>query len=355
MWRELLQQGKDVIQQFCRRLRGADRRAFQAEVAAEVCGGSPRRAESMFGWCRQAVQKGLIEQEYQVDLLPHFARRGRRTCEAQSPTLARVSTELLDEQSQTDPKFQTNLLYTRVTGEFLRSLLQSHAELADSQVPAARTCRRLMNRLGFCLRPVQKTKPLAKIPETDAIFAHLQQLHRQLASDPTVLRISIDTKAKVAVGPYSRHGRCRSRVPLQAADHDLRPAATLVPLGILEVDSGQLFISFGISRETSDFIADGIEPYHSKYNPVERCWSCLERHWNGALLTDVNTALQWAQTMTWKGLHPIVQWVTTTYERGKRMSRQAFAPLAQRLQRSETLPRWSVLIEPLRAGPAPVK
>jgi hypothetical protein len=110
MWRELLQQGKDVIQQFCRRLRGADRRAFQAEVATEVCGGSPRRAESMFGWCRQAVQKGLIEQEYQVDLLPHFARRGRRTCEAQSPTLARVSTELLDEQSQADPKFQTNLL-----------------------------------------------------------------------------------------------------------------------------------------------------------------------------------------------------------------------------------------------------
>ena len=77
--------------------------------------------------------------------------------------------------------------------------------------------------------------------------------------------------------------------------------------------------------------------------------------WNGALLTDVNTVLQWAQTMTWKGLHPIVQWVTTTYERGKRISRQAFAPLAQRLQHSETLPRWSVLIEPLLAGPAPAE
>ncbi|MFO0817845.1 MAG: hypothetical protein U1A77_07885 [Pirellulales bacterium] len=88
---------------------------------------------------------------------------------------------------------------------------------------------------------------------------------------------------------------------------------------------------------------------------MERCWNCLERHWNGALLTDVNTVLQWAQTMTWKGLHPIVQWVTTTYERGKRISRQAFAPLAQHLQRSQTLPRWSVLIEPLRAGPAPAE
>jgi hypothetical protein len=42
-----------------------------------------------------------------------------------------------------------------------------------------------------------------------------------------------------------------------------------------------------------------VQTYHSKYNPVERCWSCLERHWNGALLTDVNTALQWARTMTW--------------------------------------------------------
>jgi hypothetical protein len=56
------------------------------------------KMNSQFGGCRKTVQKGLIEQEYQVDLLPHFARRGRRTCEAQSPTLARMSTELLDEQ-----------------------------------------------------------------------------------------------------------------------------------------------------------------------------------------------------------------------------------------------------------------
>jgi hypothetical protein len=85
MWQAIFQQGKDVIQQFCRRLRGADRRAFQAEVATEVCGGSPRRAESMFGWCRQAVQKGLIELEYQVDLLPQAAGRKKTTSR---PTLS---------------------------------------------------------------------------------------------------------------------------------------------------------------------------------------------------------------------------------------------------------------------------
>ena len=73
--------------------------------------------------------------------------------------------------------------------------------------------------------------------------------------------VVVDTKAKVAVGPYCRHGRCRSRTPVKAADHDLHPEAKLVPLGILEVDSGQLFLSLGRSVETSDFIADGIEDW----------------------------------------------------------------------------------------------
>ena len=26
-------------------------------------------------------------------------------------------------------------------------------------------------------------------------------------------------------------------------------------------------------------------PYHSKYNPIERCWSSLQKKWNGVLLT----------------------------------------------------------------------
>ena len=36
-------------------------------------------------------------------------------------------------------------------------------------------------------------------------------------------------------------------------------------------------------------------PYHSKYNPIERCWGILELHWNGAKLIDVETMLAWAQ------------------------------------------------------------
>ncbi|MEW6498390.1 MAG: transposase, partial [Cyanobacteriota bacterium] len=33
-------------------------------------------------------------------------------------------------------------------------------------------------------------------------------------------------------------------------------------------------------------------PYHSKYNPIERCWAALENYWNGAILDSVEAAIQ---------------------------------------------------------------
>ncbi|MEZ5577296.1 MAG: hypothetical protein R3F44_17400 [Candidatus Competibacteraceae bacterium] len=36
----------------------------------------------------------------------------------------------------------------------------------------------------------------------------------------------------------------------------------------------------------------GYPPYHSKYNPIERCWGILEKHWNGAKLVDAQIMLE---------------------------------------------------------------
>jgi hypothetical protein len=218
----------------------------------------------------------------------------------------------------------------------------------------------------------------------------------------------LDTKAKVKIGPFSRGGRARGAAAVQAADHDMGAAALLVPFGILEASRGtapidQLWLGCGTSRETSDFLADalhawwserhavyagvrrlhieldngpeinsartqfmkrlvafadasGLElelvyfpPYHSKYNPIERCWGVLEEHWNGTLLSSLDTALSWAATMTWRGLSPIVHRLTGIYECGVRLTRAAFRPIAERLRRSATLPKWSLVITP-RSG-----
>jgi hypothetical protein len=58
-------------------------------------------------------------------------------------------------------------------------------------------------------------------------------------------------------------------------------------------------------------------PYHSKYNPIERTWGVLENHWNGTLLDEIDTVLQFAQSMTWNGHHPVVKLVTQTYQAGQ--------------------------------------
>jgi hypothetical protein len=87
-------------------------------------------------------------------------------------------------------------------------------------------------------------------------------------------------------------------------------------------------------------------PYHSKYNLIERCWGILENHWNGTLLKSIETVLRWAKTMTWRGVAPIVHLLDRVYETGVRLSPREFRPIVTRLERSELLPKWSLVIHP---------
>jgi transposase len=88
-------------------------------------------------------------------------------------------------------------------------------------------------------------------------------------------------------------------------------------------------------------------PYHSKYNPIERVWGILEQHWNGTLLVDLPTAMNWAETMTWKGESPEVLSLDKVYAKGATVSDKEWRLLQARLQRSATLPKWDVLIKPM--------
>jgi hypothetical protein len=50
--------------------------------------------------------------------------------------------------------------------------------------------------------------------------------------------------------------------------------------------------------------------------------------------------------MTWKGLRPVVQLLERAYDKGVRVAKKAFRPIAQRLQRDAALPKYSVRIRP---------
>ncbi len=87
-------------------------------------------------------------------------------------------------------------------------------------------------------------------------------------------------------------------------------------------------------------------PYHSKYNPIERCWAVLENYWNGAILDSITAAVRWASHMTWKGIAPIVHRVETTYQTGVKVLKEELEQYTPFWHRSETLPKWDIMILP---------
>ncbi len=89
-------------------------------------------------------------------------------------------------------------------------------------------------------------------------------------------------------------------------------------------------------------------PYHSKYNPIERCWSSLQKKWNGVLLTYWEVVQACALRMTWKGLHPGVDRIEGDYPTGVIVPKAEMQKLNKRLERLVSLPKYDITIKPKR-------
>lgn len=64
------------------------------------------------------------------------------------------------------------------------------------------------------------------------------------------------------------------------------------------------------------------------------------------MLVDAETMLEWAKSMTWKGIRPIVRLSRTTYRKGISLSKKAMREIEARLERNPLLPKWDILIRP---------
>jgi uncharacterized membrane protein YccC len=162
---ELTDAVRETILSAARRLTGFQRRQFQAEVAGRYCQGSARQAEQVFGWGRAAVETGLNELRTGIRCLDSFSARGRHKSEQQDPTLADRIHAIVEPDSQADPKFQTPLAFTRATAKAVREQLLAEAPETSPPIPAERTIYDILNRLGYCLRRVRKTKAQKKFPK----------------------------------------------------------------------------------------------------------------------------------------------------------------------------------------------
>ena len=87
-------------------------------------------------------------------------------------------------------------------------------------------------------------------------------------------------------------------------------------------------------------------PYHSKYNGIERYWAGLEKSWNRYLLRSTEEVLNRAANFFWKGVRTTVHLFNEVYEKGVRVCGKAKAELEARLERSEILPLYDIIIRP---------
>ncbi len=144
------------------RMRGAERRAFQAEMSIKYCRGVPRQTERVFGWNRDTVELGLNENRTGITCLgAQKVCCGNKPWEEKNPEAAAVLFELADSHAQQDPTFRTTLSFTRLTAsEALKQLLNRN--FMDETLPSPKTMARVLNRNGYRLRPVVKAKPQKK-------------------------------------------------------------------------------------------------------------------------------------------------------------------------------------------------
>ena len=157
------------------KMTGPTRRAFQAEIALKYGGGNPLLAETIFGWGRPTVEVGLAERRTGILCLgAQSAFSGRKRWEDLHPEAAAALRQLAEAHGQQDPTFRTTLAYTRLTAKSAREALRAQG-YSEAQVPSPSTMAEVLKRMGFRLRKGVKAKPQKKIPETDAIFAHIEK------------------------------------------------------------------------------------------------------------------------------------------------------------------------------------
>ena len=141
-----------------------ERRRFQAQVVLDHCNGNTSHARTLFGWDQRTTRKALLEKK-KGKTIADKQRSGRKCFSRKLPNLQKDIRSLVNPNSQTHPTFENTFRYTRMTAKAVLEALVREKEYKKGELPAESTMRALLNKMGYRLRRVQKTKPQKKFPK----------------------------------------------------------------------------------------------------------------------------------------------------------------------------------------------
>ena len=143
-------------------LKGSQRRLFMAKAVSAMGRGGQVWAEAHLRWNRETIRKGMHELRTGMICVDAFSARRRKPAEEHLPRLLDDIRSIADGQSQADPKFQTDRLFTRISAAEVRRQLIQKKGYTDTELPTQQTINAKLNMLGDRLTKVAKCRPPKK-------------------------------------------------------------------------------------------------------------------------------------------------------------------------------------------------
>ena len=354
------------------------------------------------GASRSRISAGVAELESGQAPLRRVRRRGggRKTVTTTDPALLAALLALVEPTRRGDP--ESPLCWTTLSTRKLAAELTAAGHRVGPD-----TVARLLHEQGFSLQANAKTIEGGQHPDRDAQFCYLnEQAAQHLAAGDAV--ISVDTKKKELVGPYSNGGTewRPAGDPEQVKVHDfIDPALGKAnPYGVYDLGADTGWVAVGTDHDTAAFAvatigrwwhnaaaayptasrllitADGggsngyrtrlwktelaklaadtgltitvchLPPGTSKWNKIEhRLFSHISMNWRGRPLTGHDVIVQTiAATTTRTGLTVHAELDTGTYPIGVKIPDTQIKALHDTgvLRRHDWHPEWNYTLNP---------
>lgn len=143
------------------KLKGSAKRMFLGQVAIDLGRGGCSKVSKYLPISRQTLRKGIREVQQGEGQEDKFSERGRKPLDETNPELIAAIKKIVDGASQTDPKFTSTRLYTRLSAKAVKKELMNRG-YGESTLPSEQTIWNYLKKLGYKRKKVAKTKPKKK-------------------------------------------------------------------------------------------------------------------------------------------------------------------------------------------------
>lgn len=150
-----------ILKSAAKKMHKEEKRKFQAEVTNEYFLGVARKAEVTLWWSTKTVKLWLKELETGITCIFDYTKSWVKKTEDRLPNLEKDLEELLQNDILADEKLWNTFKYLKISAREVCEKLEEEKWYKKWWI-AIRTMSKILNRLWYNRKKIQKNKPLKK-------------------------------------------------------------------------------------------------------------------------------------------------------------------------------------------------